>query len=296
VNTGLLGFARLDYRAGSNLEGWTANAGLRLQFNPEPAAVAAPVTAKTMITKAPPIAQPQPISWAGFYVGGFGGAGLGRSHVDFIGDGASDPRIGGFIGGGQVGYNFQFSQYVLGVEGDLGATNVHGSKSCGGVGSPNGLDAGGHPIGVFSPFFLSCNTNIDWLATFAGRVGVTWDRALFYVKGGAAWSSEGQYATSCILGPNQPSRFRVCFNQAGATTNGFSANGNRVGYVLGYGAEFALTPSWSAKSEYNYINFGNRTVTASDGGRLNVGMHFSEVKIGLNYHINTSPAAVFAKN
>jgi opacity protein-like surface antigen len=57
----------------------------------------------------------------------------------------------------------------------------------------------------------------------------------------------------------------------------------RGGWVLGFGAEFALTGNWSARAETDYIGFGDTNVTASDGSALRVGMHVWEEKIGLNY-------------
>ena len=56
--------------------------------------------------------------------------------------------------------------------------------------------------------------------------------------------------------------------------------------MLGYGTEFALTRNWSARAEYNYIGFGDRNVIASDGSVLNIGMHVSEAKVGLNYRFD----------
>jgi opacity protein-like surface antigen len=69
-------------------------------------------------------------------------------------------------------------------------------------------------------------------------------------------------------------------------SNGFTASNSRGGWTIGYGTEFALTRNWSAKAEYNYVSFGDRNVTASDGSILNVGMHASEVKVGVNYRFD----------
>ena len=77
-----------------------------------------------------------------------------------------------------------------------------------------------------------------------------------------------------------------CTNPAGVVSNGFTASNSRGGWTVGYGTEFALTRNWSAKAEYNYISFGDRNVTASDGSLLNVGMHASEVKVGVNYRFD----------
>jgi outer membrane immunogenic protein len=58
---------------------------------------------------------------------------------------------------------------------------------------------------------------------------------------------------------------------------------DRVGWTAGYGVEFALTQNWSAKGEVNYIDFGNKNLTAADGTVINAGMRITEGKVGLNY-------------
>jgi opacity protein-like surface antigen len=127
-------------------------------------------------------------------------------------------------------------------------------------------------------FQMTCNAEADWIATATARVGYTWDRALFYVKGGGAWTDEQFSATCNTTGAGVP-----CTNPAGATSNGLTAGTNRGGWVAGFGSEFALTRNWSAKAETDYISFGDTNVTASDGSPLRVGMHVWEEKIGVNY-------------
>lgn len=285
LNTGWLGFVRGDYRRGENLEGWTGNAGVRYQFVPEPP----PVVAKGVF-KAPPLPVVVPVNWTGFYVGGFFGADYGKSDIDFVGTvEGSDPRFAGWLGGGQVGFNYQVNRFVLGVEGDFGRTNASGSKACG---VATGLDGRGFPTGAFSPFFLNCTNELDWVATLAGRIGVTWDRTLLYVKGGGAWTDETVSAT-CIIGPNNnPNNVRQCYNPGRVLVNGFSASDTRAGWMLGWGTEFALTQNWSAKAEYNFIRFGRHDLTASDGTLLNVRENVNAVKIGVNYRFGPAGAIV----
>ena len=139
-------------------------------------------------------------------------------------------------------------------------------------------------------FLTTCNARANWIGDIAGRVGYTWDRALFYVKGGGAWTNERFTAvcTNFTGGGLQQSAIQ-CTNPASAVTTGFAANTNRTGWLLGYGAEFALTKNLSAKAESDYISFGDRNVIASDGSALKVGMHVWEEKIGLDYRFNTGP-------
>jgi hypothetical protein len=91
ANTGWLGFVRVDYRNGHNIEGWTGNGGLRYQFTPETIAAVmptkAPVRASTVIP---------PTYWTGFYIGGFLGVGFGKTDIRFVGDpggAGNNPRV-----------------------------------------------------------------------------------------------------------------------------------------------------------------------------------------------------------
>jgi len=275
LNTGWVGFVRGDYRTGDNIEGWTANAGLRYNFLPE-ALAPAPGIFKG---PAPALAVAAPVNWTGFYVGGFIGADRGTSRVTFDDFTTTRPHTGGFLGGGQAGYNWQFGRYVFGLEGDIGAANIHGAQTCG---NKTGL-IGGVPA-TFSPFFLTCENSMDWVATVTGRLGVTWDRALVYVKGGVAFT-EVDTNVGCIAGANNtPAFIRGCTNPAGFFTNGFSASDDRIGGTVGIRSEFMLNANWSAKTELDYTAFGKETVRADDGTLMRVSNSLVEVKVGVNYH------------
>jgi len=286
ANTGWLGFVRVDYREGANIEGWTGNAGVRYQFTPEMIAAIMPTKApvKAMGTVIPPT------YWTGFYVGGFAGIAYGNTDVRFPGDtfgAGNNPRVAGALGGGTIGYNYQFpSNWVIGVEGDLGATNLHGSRDCTSL-------PGGPTIA------LDCQNQSNWMATAAARLGYSWGRTLYYVKGGGAWADDTVNA-SCDFGPINGvilNGFPVgpCRTPAGVATNGFSTSGHRSGWLLGYGTEFDLGHNWSAKAEYDYIDFGSRTALANDGVTLvRDSGSLSQVKVGVNYRFS-GPGAVIAK-
>ena len=285
-NTGWLGFVRVDYRNGSNIDGWTGNAGIRYQFTPE-------TIAAVMPTKAPVKAVPvvAPVNWTGFYVGGFLGGAYGRSDIRFVGDAAgagNNPWVFGGLGGGQIGYNYQVNSWVFGVEADIGGTNLHGARTCG---NSIGRDPVTFAPTSFSPFLLTCGDSMNWIATAAARVGWAYGRTLWYVKGGGAWSEETT-SIGCVISPanNTTANFvsgnfnNFCRNQANVITNGFSTSGNRTGWTVGFGAEFDLGKNWSAKAEYDYIDFGSRTALATDGTTvLRTATTVSEVKIGVNY-------------
>jgi opacity protein-like surface antigen len=264
ANTGWLGYARVDYRNGDHIEGWSGTGGIRYQFTPDPDVLVkgyykAPVKA--------PVSAGAP-NWTGFYVGAFAGADDGGAKVEFPGIGAAGPQVAGALVGGTVGYNYQVGSWVLGVEGDAGWTNARGSVACSGALSiPGGI--GGVLAGT------DCADRADFLATATARLGYAWGRALYYAKAGGAWTHE-TFTVTC-------NNLFVACNGGPAAGAQSVASDDRAGWTIGYGVEFALTPHWSAKGEVNYIDFGNKNVTTQDGTVLNAGMRITEGKIGVNY-------------
>jgi opacity protein-like surface antigen len=282
VNTGWLGFVRLDYRDGDHLQSLSGTGGIRYQFTPEPAVARPNLPVKAPVYKAPVI---EAINWTGFYLGTFAGADFSRSQMnDVAGFAAADLRPAGILAGGTVGYNYQTGQYVLGIEADGAWTNLTGSTACAPL-----------TTGIFAtpPFFqTTCHDDMTSIFTLAGRAGYLWGpRTLLYVKGGAAWERETWSAT-CNLGPlngTLAGPLQACTNPAGAPLNAISARDTRVGGLLGFGTEFALTRHWSAKAEYDWINFGNKSLVASDGTIFTAKQTVSEVKIGVNYRFDGGP-------
>ncbi|MFL6799375.1 MAG: autotransporter domain-containing protein [Xanthobacteraceae bacterium] len=275
VNTGWVGFARADYRAGENIQGWALNGGLRYNYKPE----AGP--RGKMVVKGP--VRAEFYNWSGFYIGAHVGAMQGRAHDEFAAAAlAVDPYIAGHLFGAQAGFNFQNGPFVIGVEGEVSGTNAHGARAC-------GTDPGTSPTGAtvrFTPLFLTCANSLEGMATAAVRAGfVPWwsDRTLFYVKGGAAVTRETVNVT-CVFGPNNDPNGRHCRNPANVFTDGFSGSDVKFGALAGFGTEFALTANWSAKAEFAYIWFGDNQVRANDGTLLNIGANLVEAKVGVNYH------------
>ena len=285
VNTGWLGFVRVDYRNGNNIDGWTGNAGIRYQFTPETLAAVMPTK-----VKAPRAAMIAASNWTGFYVGGFFGAAAGRTDIAFPASptATNRPWVLGPIGGLQAGYNYQFANnWVLGVEGDIAWADVHGGRSA-------GLDF--NNLGLNSAYFV-LQDKTSWMATVTGRVGYAMGRTLYYAKGGVAFE-DGRVSATCfnpqggLLAPAN-----LCTNAAGAVFAngaGFGTSSTRVGWTIGYGTEFDLGKNWSAKAEYDYISFGSHTALASDGTTtIRDRADISQVKVGLNYRFG--PTAVVAK-
>ena len=209
-------------------------------------------------------------SWTGFYIG----ANIGDGWENFnIADTLNGLSFGSntrsaFVGGGQVGFNYQVSPVlVLGVEGffDGVATNnnVGGAAIIPGVG------------------LVSASAQPDWVSTLAGRIGFTgpgFDHWLFYAKGGGGWV------------------------QASATVNApvatFSESRTTSGWMAGGGIEWAFAQNWTARIDYQYIGLENTTVAPSflvdtfTTRNANV----QTLTVGVNYLFNWSaPGAVVSR-
>ena len=254
VDTGWLGYARVDYRTGDNIEGWNLNAGLRYQFTPE--AHLESLKDKPGSLKDGPVAWTGH-DWTGFYVGAAAGGTIAYEHWHSPVFGTyTNPDLAGVLVGGQAGYNYQMGRFVVGVEGDWDYTNARGGKAC-----PNA-------------FFTSCENDADQLGSVAARLGYTWNRALFYAKGGWAF---GEVSAQGHSNPN---------GRTLASTTDWAS-----GWTIGGGMEFALTDRWSAKAEYMYYDLGTDryTADASGTGQVDISTGGSIVRVGLNYHIGSNP-------
>jgi outer membrane immunogenic protein len=193
-----------------------------------------------------PVPFAPPFSWTGFYVGGNVGSGFGTTETSVnVGPAISalagtpisatvpltSETFNGFLGGVQAGYNWQTSVFVLGVEGDFDAAGLQGNAPC---------------IVV-----LNCTMKHNWVGDITGRVGVVAvERTLIYLKGGVAWEGSNFSVGNSV--------------SVGGTTFAATASGSgtQTGGLLGMGVEYAFLPSWSAKIEYNYIDFGTRSFSA----------------------------------
>jgi opacity protein-like surface antigen len=251
LNTGWLGYARFDYRTGDNLDGWTINGGLRYQFTP----------GQRGSTKDGFAAAPDSYNWTGFYFGGSVGTAWGREPWFFtnaagVRTGATvDNEVGGTLAGGQLGYNLQTGNIVLGVEVDYDWTNARGGKSC-----PNA-------------FFFTCGGDTTELASVTGRVGYALGRALFYGKAG--WAG-GEVAPHGQRNTNQV-----------ALVNPVNQSEWLNGVTFGGGMEFALTNHVSAKAEWMHYKLGEENFQVSTGPEFaDIRADVNVVRIGINVHLH----------
>jgi outer membrane immunogenic protein len=285
------------------------------------------------LTRPPPppvYVPPPPPMWTGFYIGlNAGGTWSSNNTVDTSAiPGPCDTAIvgcvsvpnysetsarlatfstsqgsnGGFIGGGQVGYNYQFGpSFVAGIEADI--QGVAGS-----TGSATFTNSLANPNFVTpNPILETADVSrrVDYLGTLRGRLGwLVTPTFLIYGTGGLAYG--GVNATTSIV--------QVDENAAGALSpNPYfstgSLNNTRVGWTAGGGVEWMFLPNWSVKVEYLYYDLGSvsfglspLTTTVTGVGVFSTAFPQSStrfngniVRAGLNYHFNWAPAPVVAK-
>jgi outer membrane immunogenic protein len=183
-------------------------------------------------TKAP-VAVASIYNWSGFYIGANAGGGSSHNCWDLTNAGGVvvAPAVSegchnatGAIVGGQVGYRWQATNWVFGLEAQGDWANLKGSNTS----SPAAL----------AP--LVNQTKIDAIGLFTGQVGYAWNNVLWYVKGGAA----------------------VTHNKYNGLLAGVvidTANETRWGGAVGTGIEFGFAPNWSVGVEYNHLFMGKHT-------------------------------------
>ncbi len=132
--------------------------------------------------EAPVYIAPTPaFSWTGFYVGADIGGAFASSSLSNVVSGwtSNSSNTSGVMGGGYIGYNYQINNWVLGLEGDFQGTSnnqTHTYLATVGFGP------------IFAGDLMQQKSAMNWLAAINGRVGIAYDRALFYAIGGAAWA------------------------------------------------------------------------------------------------------------
>ncbi len=260
VNTGWLGYGRVDYRTGDNIQGISVNAGLRYSLNSGDGSI----KDGGSLTDSP--VDLGGYNWGGPYAGVSIGSIWGSSPATAVAPatGSSDADYAGYLAGVLAGYNYQIGRIVAGVEGDFGSSNARGAKAC-----PN-------------QFYFSCESDLEQMGSLTARLGYGWGRALFYGKGGWAF---GDVAVGMHSNPNTT---QLADGTPLATTLSTAKWEN--GWTVGGGMEFALTERWSGKLEYMHTELGKELFTVDKlGGVSQVVSAPSDndtVRVGVNYHFN----------
>ena len=247
------------------------------------------VLAADMAVKAPP--PPVPVCiWCGAYIGGNAGGGWSHDSVTFGGDANPGGTLAaiargqfpaslstsssGFVGGVQMGYNWQSGPIVWGIESDWQGTSLNRTANF-----ASNLGGGLFPVNV------SAEQRLDFIGTVRGRVGYTvTPPILLYATGGLAYgdpSLETTVATPACIG--------VC--------NAVTTTSWRAGWTAGVGAEWKFNSAWSAKLEYLYYDLGTVSQLYGDvAGRFpttfftaSERFNGSIIRIGFNYALAVPP-------
>jgi opacity protein-like surface antigen len=235
-------------------------------------------------------------NWTGLYIGGQTGAASSSATfsdpfgASVFGDTVRSP---GFLLGGQVGFNWQppGSRWVLGVEADANWMDADGTVTC----------FAASAMAVNS----TCRVRPQATATVTGRVGYAIDpagRTLLYGKGGVAWANS---KVDMALGNDL----------AGFIGPGIASNETSFaawGWTVGFGAEYALTPAWSLKFEYDYLAFRSQDVanlgsstfdpltgamlSTAPSGTSGVAQNIQAMKMGVNYRWGGTGSVAYAES
>jgi len=239
-------------------------------------AVAADLPAR-VYSKAPIVSMSSVYNWSGFYVGANVGGGWATANLTDVtnvapfaglvpGDSFSN-RMSGVIGGGQIGYNWQVSRWVFGVEAMFDGADIKGSQF--------------PAFGIGDDYFT---TRVRSMFLLTGRIGYAINNWLPYVKGG--------YATGDIRASVLDT------NAANGSPVGGGAGGSwRSGGTVGAGLEYGFGGNWSAGVEYDYARFNSDRYELGDAsGSYAFDVRAREIHMltgRLNYHFNSSVVAKY---
>ena len=198
--------------------------------------------AADMPLKAPPVAAAV-YNWTGFYLGGEVGGGWARSTITNVDPSGGFPAgfinnpmsTSGILGGGYAGYNYQFNNFVIGIDGYYDAANLTGSAT---------------DVSPTTGNISVKNERMKWDSAITGRLGIANNNWLFFMKGGWAWAGFSSIGVTTTAG--------------GAAVGSGRSSDTRNGGTVGVGVEYGFTPHWSAKLEYDYVKFQTSNFNSSN--------------------------------
>jgi hemolysin activation/secretion protein/opacity protein-like surface antigen len=225
--------------------------------------------------------------------------------------GISRGTVGGFAGGGQIGYNYQLNSFVGGLEADLQGSNLptkHGRSR---------LTDAVLPVVVPNPnpppdFVLQASSNpaassvqheksVDWFGTVRARLGYTVTPTfLAYATGGLAY---GHVSSNTLIAQRWGGEAGLFFDSTGSAGR---YSGMRIGWTLGAGLEWMFSPSLSLKGEFLYYDLGSAsyiqnplltsivplTPVSTVLPFTRTQFNGDVIRAGLNYHFGQPAAAV----
>jgi opacity protein-like surface antigen len=261
-------------------------------------------------------ARPPSWNWTGLYIGGYVGGALSITHfsdpfgVSMFGDAVRSP---GFLGGGQIGYNWQPAglPWVFGLGADVSGLSSDGTSTC------------------FAASALTINTTCrvrpQAVGTITGRIGYAMGPANEWLYGIDPQADEPVYGTdpqaaaspfrsaTLIYGKaglgwaNDQINMALNNDLAGGAGPAITSNSTSAtfwGWTVGFGVEHALTRAWSLNVEYDYLALGSRNVAnlgsatfsplavslgVAPSGASGVAQDIHMVKVGVNYKWGADP-------
>src|SRR5262249_2143407 len=229
----------------------------------------------------PPPAPAPVYNWTGWYVGVNAGASFGNARTDFNvapvfavngsvsdqltpGFFASDSNYpSGFIGGGQIGYNLQYSPLiVVGLEADIQGALERETDNNVVLRNDFFFEEGKvESIGVSPALVANYTTLIDWFGTVRARIGYVWGdgNVMSYLTGGLAYGEVKINGTTTL---SAAVRSPLVAAEPLSVTNTFGHSHVNTGWVVGYGTEGKLaTPGWTWKVEGLWMDLGSLDAT-----------------------------------
>jgi outer membrane immunogenic protein len=221
----------------------------------------------------PKFPPPAIYDWTGIYVGGHIGGGLlvdsvsqnGVSPGGFNLANSGNLRPAGVIGGAQIGANYEFVPWVVGLEGSWTDSAINGNTLIGCVG----------PCATGTIAQERFTSQAEWFAALTGRFGYAANDWLFYGKVGGAWMNVRYTEDLLTTGAPVTAATQVLTD-------------NRTGFTVGAGIEFGLVENLSAKVEYDFYDFGSKNYNFNAITPVSVGSNLHTIIVGLNYKFNWS--------
>ena len=330
------------YQAGGSntrayYQGVIARAGVNYHFNL--GSIAAQPVSPILVDELPSrkeVATPANAQlWQGYYIGlnsgyGFGTANnaqqTGWANPGWFKDWSPDTAVtgpaalagvnsfmgrditqGGFIGGGQIGYNHQYGQnFVLGFEADMQGSGIAGQGISSGVAPYNyNWDQGTRYMLMQSPL----QAGINWMGTARARIGyLVAPSVLLYATGGLAYGGTYLKTFPTIENLDTGAASPATTNPWFVYTQNAQQNFN-VGWTAGGGFEWMMAANWSLKGEALYYDLGNTSVSNTAYQAYSSNVAYNPVggsttrayyqgviaRGGVNYHFNLDSMPVVAK-
>lgn len=220
--------------------------------------------------------------------------------------GTANVGQAGVIGGGQIGYNQQINQFLLGFETDFQGTSMWGSGSFTALagGSGNTTDPAENFLHLQSGV-VNVSSGLNWIGTVRARIGyLVTPTILIYASGGFAYGNT--YANVTTSGYHWHPGNEIAHPVNPVTPTSASFNNTATGWTVGGGAEWIFWNNWSAKAEALYYNLGSQTIHGQLSPLINPKapnsiaivngadtlLNYQGViaRLGANYHFNVDTA------